>query len=988
MFGSPYKFVTYTTNEGLVHNFTKKCVQDSKGFLWIITQHGLSRFDGLQFVNYKHRIGDSTSLPVNDLEDIVIDYQDRIWLAYGRGLCVLDQRTNQFRVVDSVGKPFQAYRLSYDSARKSVWVANYTHLIRVQVDDRKTHFAAWKEPFKYRHPFGQLLLDRKGYLWVLQERSGYRYVSTRTGEQRYFSEEIWPMSVHEDHRGRIWMGTWENSFRLINDSVWPHQHRLMMRDLPKPMDVYGEIFHDFTCLPELTGPDVWWISTEANGLLLYDMRQERFLQRMQSNPVQKNGIQTDFFQQVYRGRDGILWLCSWHGLVKMNPEEQQFQTTELVALKTPYYNRVAGVGSDHQDSNYVWLAIEGSGLARFHKKAQTLERRYFYDPLSRTTDMVYNWRWSGTLVTDRTGAHWVSTYGGFLRVRNNQVDTIRLTPFDQEWYPMQFIHEDTVIWGGSFRGLIYYSVLRNESQLYQAPDMAPKGQASRIVYDVMRLNDSTLLTAGLGGYYRFHIRQKRFERLHIHTPKLDSAAQQLAYVMRKIGDVVYIGTSAGLLSYDLKTGNVEAIGFEMGIDKIYDRRLQVDASNRLWIYTSTGLFRYDPSTKRIQQYKTQDGIYDFSDDPIGFFRYEDHFYIGYRGVVTGFDPLRVNQSIGEIEPVLTEVQVNGQARWFIPPIQAELFVIPYSDRNLRFVFTGVDFTNSNQMQFSCKLEGFDVEWSTPDVSRERVFNNLRPGTYTFWVKVANSNGLWGEPKALFRFTIATPFWMAWWFFVLIGLLVIAAFYVWYRARVNRLRKSYAMRNTISRNLHDEIGAAISSINIYSDVAKQKTQEAETAKLLEKIYATSARIMESMNDIVWYINPKNDAMDEVEIRMREFALPLLDAKGIACYFQVDPVLKDVRLSMQQRQHLYLLFKEAINNAVKYAQASEVSVALYREGKRLHLDVVDNGIGFDMTRVKAGNGLRNMEERTKAMNGTFYLQSAPGVGTRIQAIMQIP
>lgn len=988
LFGSPYKFVTYTTNDGLVHNFTKKCVQDRKGFLWIITQHGLSRFDGVQFVNYKHVTGDSSSLPVNDLEDIAIDQQDRIWLAYGRGLCVFDPRTNRFNKVDSLGKPFQAYRLVYDSIRDMVWAANYTHLVTIQTSSKATKFIPWTYPFPNRNIFGQMMLDRKGFLWVLMERSGYQYVSTKTGQQRYFDEDIWPMSVHEDHAGRIWMGTWENKFRLVNDAVWPHQHRIMMRDFPGPNDVYGEIFHDFTCLPELTGKDVWWITTEANGLLLYDMRQEKFLTRIQSNPVQKNGIQTDFFQQVYHGRDGILWICSWHGLVKMDPTEQQFQTTELSALKTPYYNRVAGVGADHRDSNYVWLAIEGSGLARFHKKTQTLASRYFYEPLSSTKDLVYNWRWPGTLVTDKSGTHWVSTYGGFLRIRDNQVDTVRLTPFDQEWYPMQFLHEDSVIWGGSFRGLVYYSVTRSASELYKAPDMRPTGKASTVIYDVLRINDSTLLTAGFGGYYHFNINRKQFEKLSIHTPKLDSAAQQKAYVMRRIGYVVYIGTAAGLLTYDLRTKAVDAIGVDLGIDKVIDRRLQVDASNRLWIFTPTGLFRYDPSNKQLQQYRTQDGIYDFSDDPIGFFAFQNHFYIGYRGVVTGFDPLQVNRNSRAVTPVLTEVLVNDRVRWYMPSEARKPELLSYAERNLQFVFTGIDYTNSNQMQFSVKLDGFDADWSAPSTSRQRVYNNLRPGEYTLWIKVANSSGIWGEPKELFRFSIATPFWLSWWFLLFVALGVAFILFMWYRSRVNRLRKSYAIRNSISRNLHDEIGAAISSINIYSEVAKQKTQESETARMLDKIYTTSSRIMESMNDIVWYINPKNDAMEEVETRMREFALPLLDAKGVEVKFQVDGELKSIRFSMQQRQHLYLLFKEAVNNAAKYAQASQVNIDLQRDGRWLRLIVEDNGVGFDPAVVKLGNGLRNMEERAQALNGHFEITSSPNQGTRLQVQVRIP
>lgn len=179
------------------------------------------------------------------------------------------------------------------------------------------------------------------------------------------------------------------------------------------------------------------------------------------------------------------------------------------------------------------------------------------------------------------------------------------------------------------------------------------------------------------------------------------------------------------------------------------------------------------------------------------------------------------------------------------------------------------------------------------------------------------------------------------------------------------------RQRIARDLHDDVGSTLSSISILSAAGGQSS-------LGEK----ARQAMESMDDVVWSVNPANDSMEQVLQRMKAFAIELFEHQGIALHFHADEAVKTLNLPMEKRKDFYLIFKEAVNNAAKYSGASEVRVNLRNENNLLQLEIRDNGRGFDPAAAKRGNGLDNMQRRAERMGGKFSIESAPGNGTRVE------
>jgi signal transduction histidine kinase len=213
------------------------------------------------------------------------------------------------------------------------------------------------------------------------------------------------------------------------------------------------------------------------------------------------------------------------------------------------------------------------------------------------------------------------------------------------------------------------------------------------------------------------------------------------------------------------------------------------------------------------------------------------------------------------------------------------------------------------------------------------------------------------------------------------LLTIIGVLLYHRYRLRKRAELEKIRSGIAADFHDELGATLSSIAIYSEIAshENETNPQKMKPLLKMIADSSRSTVSTMNDMVWSIKPDNDTMATVLYRIQEFALPLLESKNIVFDFKVDAGIENLIPSMTQRKNIFLIFKEAINNAAKYANATRVEVELNYQNKQFRLFIKDNGIGFDSQTVKRGNGLKNMEKRAAEINGELITDSTLGKGT---------
>jgi len=222
-------------------------------------------------------------------------------------------------------------------------------------------------------------------------------------------------------------------------------------------------------------------------------------------------------------------------------------------------------------------------------------------------------------------------------------------------------------------------------------------------------------------------------------------------------------------------------------------------------------------------------------------------------------------------------------------------------------------------------------------------------------------------------------------YFLIALLIIAIIITGVIIRNRRIKQLQKIRNSIADDLHDDIGSALSSISIMSELAKAKSPEA--SPLLTSIGESTVTMQENMSDIVWAIKSENDRFENVLQRMNQFASEILDAKNINLDFKSDPSLSSSRLTMEQRKNFYLFFKEVVNNAAKYSDAKKVSVCIGQKDHYAEMSIRDNGKGFDTTTISHGNGMNTLKKRAAELGADFKITSRINEGTAVKLKFKI-
>jgi signal transduction histidine kinase len=365
--------------------------------------------------------------------------------------------------------------------------------------------------------------------------------------------------------------------------------------------------------------------------------------------------------------------------------------------------------------------------------------------------------------------------------------------------------------------------------------------------------------------------------------------------------------------------------------------LMKDRRGNIWICTASGLTRFNPKAERIEN----------KPPPVYLSR------------------VRI---AGEDLP-MAETGAN----------QIPLIELQSTRNNLTIEFVGLNFTGEDNLSYQYKLEGVDTDWSAQTKQRVVNYARLAAGNYRFLVRAVNREGTHSITPASFEFRILPPFWQRWWFIASLLIMTAAAIYGVYRYRVSRLLEMERMRTRIATDLHDDIGANLTRISLLSEVAKQ---ESGNGKMLSSISDIARESVSSMNDIVWAISPEHDSLLDLTRRMRQHADDVFTFREIDLQFNAPSSDSDLKLSVGVRRDLLLIFKEAVNNAVRHSDCSRVVIDFLVENSVLSLQIKDDGKGIDSSLQTEGQGLRSMKRRALALGGELIIDSQRGEGTTVK------
>ncbi len=480
------------------------------------------------------------------------------------------------------------------------------------------------------------------------------------------------------------------------------------------------------------------------------------------------------------------------------------------------------------------------------------------------------------------------------------------------------------------------------------------------------------------------IKSKRFER----------SSFQAFFTDKK--NSIWAATDIGLLQLSNNYEFLHLYDIKNGLPDNFVYGILVDAEGDLWLSTNKGLSLFHPTTGKFRNFTLDDGIQSFEFNTGAFYKSKDGemFFGGVNGF-NYFNPQTISYNKNVPQLALTDFKVFDDEIKLDTAIGFKKKLILSHDKNtISFEFAGMEFSNPERNQYASKLEGLEYEWYYSGNRRFVKYDRLKPGTYHLWLKASNNDGEWSKPVQMITIIILSPYWATWWFITLVIVVLVALTILGIRYFIGRKLKKRLqalerrneiekIRNRISRDIHDDIGAGLTKISMMSQMARLDVTENKNIDDKLNTLSSSARdLSERLQEIVWAMNPRHDDLNSLLAFLRAYASDFFENSNVKLSFHFPDNIPALPLNPDMRRNLFLCFKEALNNIAKYANASEIFIEADIKTNTFHLMIKDNGKGFDANKNKlTGNGLANMQKRMEEINGQFSIKSKPGTGTEI-------
>jgi ligand-binding sensor domain-containing protein/two-component sensor histidine kinase len=991
------------TQHGLSHNKVNCILQDRRGFIWLGTDDGLNRYDGKRFVHFRNRPDDTTTLTGNIITDLHEDREGRLWIATADGgLSRYDYRLppdRQFRQYrhrpgDGRSLPVNAINALLEDGKGDLWLGTSGRsLIRFR---KRTE--TFDDITRSSKTILDLCLDRDGLIWVGRQGGGLLKLNPSTlttfEDQRY--RDLYAQLPHvtitalfRDRDDHIWFGSWDKILYQVN--AFTGKETGFRNTGP-----YAFADDEILCFAEDPAGRIW-MGGKEKGLHLYDKRTGRFY-RYGHDPAQEGTVSDNRINCLYIDRQGRTWIGTNRGVSINNPQKQQFVQQFLPAPR----NTPLTVFDFHELENGSLLIGTSAGLYIQGPDGSLQHRALSYKGTPLQVSAFYR---------DEDGTLYLGTNLSLFRYDLAR-GTLSLLPNTDRDGVMSRIIESRVV-----------SVVRSRIRGHDVLLVAPYGHFMAY-YDlvarrwVSRLDSSNIVQG-------FNLRDnliRKFHRARNGSVWMATAKQGLAVwrggeqprwqyfdeggrqplTNSNVSDLaeddrgnLWVSTYGGGLHYlDVRTRRFTAIPASNNLTE----GLALDHHGQVWTISNGSVHKYDPRRKAYTSYYLPD--LEKTGGVRGRIFKDRHgrLYVAGTNYFIRFHPDSLTESRSDPKVSLTDFQIFNRSYSHL--LQQPEIRLSHKENHFAFEFAAPEFTSGSSVRYSYMLEGFDKDWVDAGERNYVAYSNLEGESYVFRVRATNAPGTWTGGTAAVRITVIPPYWKRPWFYATCALVLALLSWGLYRYRINELLKRQAIRNKIAQDLHDNVGSTLSSISVYSQVARiyhgqHKTAELDTA--LEKISATSSEMISELNDTVWAINPRNDNMEVILQRMESFSRPLLATREIGFRLDYDRQLPLINLEMEQRKNFYLIYKEAVNNILKYADCRQVAVEVRQKGRSIILRIQDDGRGFDLSKTSegykssdvygGGNGLKNMQLRAREMKGSLQISSAPGKGTTVHLTFPI-
>ena len=466
--------------------------------------------------------------------------------------------------------------------------------------------------------------------------------------------------------------------------------------------------------------------------------------------------------------------------------------------------------------------------------------------------------------------------------------------------------------------------------------------------------------------------------------------------------IVWIGSNGyGLIKLEPEQNKIIYYTTRDGLPENVILNIVEDNDGFLWLSTNQGISRFDPRTISFKNYDVTDGLQSNAFNLGACFKSSsgELFFGGPNGLNSFFPNNLVNRQPPEI--ALVNFKMYGKIVNFDKPIsQVERIDLSYRENFFTYEFVALHFEDSRKNQYAYKLENFDNDWVNSGYRREAIYTNVPPGNYVFRVKASNSDGVWNEQGIAMKLRISPPYWRTWWFYLIsfsllcIGIGPIIKFRINQALKIEQARSSERDRiqKKLTQDFHDELGNRVSKISLISNLLKTKLQSPAPMinDFISNIIANADSLSAEMREHIWEIDPEKDTLYHLANHLKNFSDKLFELTSIGFQLQgLSPAIESIKLPLEWRQHLIRIFKEGMNNVLKHAEGCKnVTLEFKLENGQLEIILTNDGKGFELKTITLGNGLKNMQERARQIDGALAIVSNIEDGTRIHFRGKLP
>ncbi len=934
--GLPFK--NFSIQNGLSQSVVTDIFQDSGGYVWISTEYGLNRFNRHEIVNYFATDG----LSHNNVLTVFEDSFGTILVGTELGL---DYQTDEGSFSPFPGTGILsglAVSEIFEDSQGALWIGtNGAGLYRFKDDAYVT--------FDTRSG-----LVNNNIRNILEVPSGELYISTRGGVSVMFNNEV--IQNYTAANGLAESRTRDVYYHAPDESIWIATRNginILKDGLITHTSINTGLVHPRVTSFASDGKDGVWVATES-GISHY--RDGRFY-----NYNDNNGLNNNIVNVVYKDFENNMFFGTYGGGLDMLTGEKFIHYTTQHGLAS---NMITSFVQD--DIGDIWVGSYGGGISRivngYVETYTTIDGLNDNRVYSLTLDK--NGRmWIGTrtgvgfmdfgrfyidsryenlpdpkvrdIIEDRNGDIWIATYGGGVaQYRNNNLLKIWDTESGLADNTVMKLLEskDGSIWIATYGGV---NIIQNgELRLISADD----GLVQNSVISLFEDKHGRIWIGTFGGISIYE------NNILSNITTLDGLPNNVVYFVEEDDSgIMWLGTNVGLVRYNPEIG-----------DDLFDPAKQRDAL-RFKLYTSeSGLTANEMNSGAIIKDK------------------DDNFWFGTVGGVN-YLQWRLESEVQQGPPVHVEkIQLFDGST--IP--QTDL-VFQHDQNFIGFDFVGISFANPSQVIYEYRIRGIDQTWQRTS-QRSVRYTTLPPGEHVFEVRARNNDGFWSASRGSFSFVILPPFWRTWWFlFVLILLLALVVGFIYNYYRIAQMVDLERIRIRIASDLHDDVGASLTEIALQADFLQATQKDPNVGESLKQMGEMSRQIVTTMDDIVWSIDARNDKFGDLLDRMQDYASNVLVTRNIEAQFHFVGLNSDKELSLEIRQNLYLVYKEAVNNAAKHSKASEIHIRFEQKDGKYLLQIKDNGTGIPESTRSGSHGLKNMRLRAERIKASIEFVNDNGL-----------